>query len=331
MDRMPWRIGFFICVATLIICVAWHRFATRPRKDEIDDVLSALVPGVAVFQVGACQIFFDMARDNSGLIMNVFAQNRYDVETTLSMTFMATEGSSALVAPIPPLNMTVPGSSVVVARIEIGLKANASSRIAIKPDGRSPNPDGAIVRFARRSVLQSDIKPWMTVLGACGGGVYYGGARVWVVDVPDLDSESPIQFDHQWQFEELWTPQQPAALQDIAVIYGFSLDRRFDPVEPSMGRWLWLASPAMIAFIAILLSSSQNVQDWIPNDEARTSLAIPGALAITTLSGLFIFMFFERTAIWINTMSRRAARRLVFGQWILYLCFILWFARHFHF
>jgi hypothetical protein len=158
----------------------------------------------------------------------VIAQNRYDAECRLELTLITKSGRDAIEGNFPALCINTAPSAVVLAQYDVLLAPSRDHRrIAIKPNGNCVRiGDGKLVRFARRSVLQTETKPWVTALAAMSGVIAFGGARLWEFELMSTARAESCDTDLKWRRSDLWTPLSPTTIDNLVEILKQNMNRK---------------------------------------------------------------------------------------------------------
>lgn len=186
---------FAISVSVLAICVFLHFWTTRKRRDIEADVLAHLFDSRVISQLGACHLVVHFSQQSSCLQAVVFAQNRYSVPAVLDLHVEPQPAHGVLESSIPRAHAELHPSALICLQLRAPLlPLRKPRRVKLKPDGKCRTMKrGELVRFARRPVLQAEIRPWLRILAALFGKFFFGGGTEWKVDLKpfELQGEPP--------------------------------------------------------------------------------------------------------------------------------------------
>jgi hypothetical protein len=192
-----------------IASVVWLIWVVWPREDIHRDILADFFPHNETFQLGACDVYLNPLLRESSLRVIVVIQNRYDGEIQVNLFFPVHPRGDALAPQMPACSFNIPPAAVIVAWCDVFLPPAPQVRVVcLKPDGNAKRiGPGQLVRFANRSVMQTEVRPWMTVGMAMRGSYLSGGERTWTLQVPPIQPTEVTPPEPAWKSSEVWTPR----------------------------------------------------------------------------------------------------------------------------
>ena len=212
-----WGWAFFF---SSVAFSGWHIWATSSKRNIYPDVLSMIFKPKAIFEASGIQFLFLMSQMRDEIRIATIIQNMHDSVTTTQMDFALQFSKNANRIALPSLKHELGPSHVTLAQYRFPLStAQMQKKYAkITPTVRTHITEPAQVRFDRRQVFDTKMKPWLSFLMLAGPVAVFGGGRFFTLRLSPVTPESRSQTPPKWAFRTLWSPVMRKTGEEIMDI-----------------------------------------------------------------------------------------------------------------
>ncbi len=207
---------FFFSVAFAV----WHLWATSSKRNIYPDVLSMIFKSKAIFEASGIQFSFLMLQIRDEIRIATIIQNMHDRVITTEMDFGLQFSKNANRIALPSLKHELGPSHVILAQYRFPLSAAQMQKkyAKITPAVRTHMTEPAQVRFDRRQVFDTKMKPWLSFLMMAGPVSVFGGGRSFTLRLSPVPPELRNRTPPKWALRTLWSPVMRKTEEEIMDI-----------------------------------------------------------------------------------------------------------------
>ncbi len=198
----------------------WHFRATSSKRNVYPDVLKTIFEPKEIYEVNGVQFALLMFQWKTEIRIFAILQNIHDSIAKVQMDFALQFTKKGKQIALPALKRQIGAAEVKLARFIYPLSSGQMEHrhVKITPAVQTRITQKAQVRFARRQVFDTKMKPWLSILMLAGPLAVFGGGRFFTVPLKPAATQSQHRKASQWALGTLWSPSSPKTESEIVKL-----------------------------------------------------------------------------------------------------------------
>jgi len=218
------RVWLWILLLASIALAIWHFRDNSSKRNIHPDVLGMLSKPNTIFEAGPVQLCFVASQGTNDISVVTLIQNMHDNITSVQLNVILRFSRESRPVALPPLKHDLGNSSVIMAEYRYLLSSRQMQEPSVKitPSIRATASQRSRVRFNRRQVFDTKMKPWLSILMLAGPVAVFGGGRVVTLRLNAGVPSTGASTTPQWRLHELWSPVSQRTKGEIVGIIGLN-------------------------------------------------------------------------------------------------------------
>lgn len=215
------RVWFWTFLLSGLAFAIWHIWSVSPKRNIHPDILALLFKPKFIFEAGDAQLAFLLFQNSDQIKIISFIQNLHDSIASVQLDWAIQFSKDSSAISLPPIKHNIAGASVVMAEYRYpitprdikGQYAKITTQISTKATKKMR------IRYNKRQVFDTKMKPWMSVMMLAGPIAIWGGSRFFTLKLEPVtgDSDSNKKPAESF-FHTLWAPTSPNSKDEILNI-----------------------------------------------------------------------------------------------------------------
>ena len=212
-------VGWILLLSSFAFA-AWHFRATSSKRNIHPDVLAMIFDPKEIFEANGIQLAFLMLQWKDEIRLIAVLQNMHDSIARIRMDLSLQFTKKGKLIELPALKREIGPSEVKLARLRSPLSTAQMehTHAKITPNIQTKIIKKAQVRFDRRQVFDTKMKPWLSILMLAGPLAVFGGGRFFTLPISPVEKSSESPPAPQWGLGTLWTPASRRSEEEIIKI-----------------------------------------------------------------------------------------------------------------